>query len=313
MRNIFVVSLFGIGIVAIVGAISTRDLVQNSEMSMAPVFGVIGKAPQAVDRSLSKVLPIDSVDEGELGLSLLAKYPSKITRDLPTNSTQLEEARVEVYLNILMSQLTSQLQKSRAKPFKYNVRVLSSNYPNAMALPGGVILVTMGLYKTLKSESEIVAVLGHELGHVELSHCMSTVKFQLLTKKILHSNLGEIADFTQRFLFGHSFSKTQEDDADAYGFQLLVNSQYDPSALALSFRSLLEQSKQKYEGVNLFRDYFMSHPPLEMRISKFSAEASRWWSGHLQERRYIGVLNQKEMTTLQAKDYGPAEWKHNPQ
>lgn len=308
MRNIFVVGLFGLGTVAIVAAIATRDLEQNSEVSLAPVFGVVGKAPQALDRSLSKVLPIDSVDEGELGMTLLANYPEKKLEMSSANPQQQEEARVESYLNRLMSQL----QKSKAKPFRYHVRVLSSEYPNAMALPGGVVLVTMGLYKTLKSESELVAVLGHEMGHVELSHCMSTVKFQLLTRKILNSRLGEIADFAQRFLFSHSFTKTQEDDADAYGFQVLQHSQYDPSAMADSFRRLLEQSKMKYEGANLFRDYFMSHPPLEMRISKFSAEAGLWWNAHLEERRYIGVLNLQEKIPLQEKDFGAAEWKHNP-
>ena len=55
--------------------------------------------------------------------------------------------------------------------------------PNAFALPGGVIIVTGGLLKTLKSEAELAAVLSHEMGHIELSHCLDTVRFQLLARK----------------------------------------------------------------------------------------------------------------------------------
>ena len=244
------------------------------------------------------MLPIDSVDEGELGKNIRSFYTLGSTTN-PENQKSLE------YLNSIVKRL----QRFKKKPFDYEVRILQSECPNAMALPGGVIVVTSGLLKTMKSESELVSVLAHEMGHIELSHCFDSVKYEILTKKLVHSSLGAIADFSRNLLIQHSFSKTQEDEADSYGFQLLVNSEYDPSAMAKAFRNLKEASGRQNDGPpNPIRDYFMSHPPLDQRMSKFSSEAQTWWSGKTTERRYIGVENLKEKSDLSLKDFGETEW-----
>lgn len=41
---------------------------------------------------------------------------------------------------------------------------------NAMAVPGGPILITTGMLKFLESEAELAAILAHEVGHVEERH-----------------------------------------------------------------------------------------------------------------------------------------------
>ena len=41
---------------------------------------------------------------------------------------------------------------------------------NAFALPGGYIYVTRGIMAHLRSEAELVAVLGHEIGHATGRH-----------------------------------------------------------------------------------------------------------------------------------------------
>ena len=50
-------------------------------------------------------------------------------------------------------------------PFEFRVEIDSSAAPNAMALPGGLIVVTQGLLDQVESENELAFVLGHELGH----------------------------------------------------------------------------------------------------------------------------------------------------
>jgi predicted Zn-dependent protease len=297
-KRLFFILLFGFGCVAIVAAISTGDFSQSNRVSFAPLFQLFGKAPQSLSRSVTKMLPIDSVDEGELGKNLRSFYTTSGAAN-PEDQKSLE------YLNSIVKRL----QRFKKKPFDYEVRILQSECPNAMALPGGVIVVTSGLLKTMKSESELVSVIAHEMGHIEMSHCFDSVKYEILTKKLTHSSLGAIADFSRSLLIRHSFSKTQEDEADNYGFQLLVNSEYDPTAMTKAFKNLKDASGRQYEGsVNPIRDYFMSHPPLEQRISKFSSEAQAWWSGKTTERRYIGTENLKEKTDLSVKDFGETEW-----
>ncbi|MSQ90746.1 MAG: hypothetical protein EXS01_05045 [Phycisphaerales bacterium] len=41
---------------------------------------------------------------------------------------------------------------------------------NAIAIPGGVILITTGMLKFLESEDELAAILGHEIAHIEERH-----------------------------------------------------------------------------------------------------------------------------------------------
>lgn len=55
----------------------------------------------------------------------------------------------------------------------YDVRVISSDVPNAFALPGGVILVTRGFLREAKSGDEIAGVLAHEVEHIAQRHVLA--------------------------------------------------------------------------------------------------------------------------------------------
>lgn len=50
-------------------------------------------------------------------------------------------------------------------PYTFDVRVSCMEVPNALALPGGGIVVTAGLLEIVESEEELAFILGHELGH----------------------------------------------------------------------------------------------------------------------------------------------------
>src|SRR5262245_5985930 len=78
---------------------------------------------------------------------------------------------------VMDPQLTAYVQKvgnrlaavsDRKLPYEFVV--LNNNVPNAWALPGGKIAVNRGLLVALKSESELAAVLGHEIVHAAARH-----------------------------------------------------------------------------------------------------------------------------------------------
>lgn len=50
-------------------------------------------------------------------------------------------------------------------PFTFELALVEEEEPNAMALPGGAILLTSGLLETVDSENGLAFVLAHELGH----------------------------------------------------------------------------------------------------------------------------------------------------
>lgn len=251
--------------------------------SLAPAFELLGTPVKAVDHLVTRVIPIDDLDERDFGEVLRAHYQSQ---------ADTTDSRFR-YVNELLTPLTSLVAK---KPFEYHAYLIDYPEPNAMALPGGVLLVTDGLLRALRSEAELVAVLGHEVGHVELGHCLDAVKFQLLADKVGGSTLGQIVDFAVRILLSHSFSKTQEDDADEYAYAALEAGPYDPRGMGWAFSSFLRHvdstGNRAPRTADPFRDYFLSHPPLELREVKFRERAEAWWLRHPNERRVVGEFTE---------------------
>lgn len=292
-RLIFFAAILVFGSVLMV--LLYREQIQTERAStLAPFYQILGKPIRTMNRALTKVLSVDSLDEKEYGDAIRERF----------SEMQDPKDKDYVYLNQLIVTLTSYKQK----PFDYTVYVMEEESPNAFALPGGVIFVTRGLLNTLKSEHELNAVLAHEIGHIEKSHCMDSVRFELLAAKIGTDTLGKLADFAFQLMTRHSYNKTQEDEADEYAFELILNTMYDPNGVGLAFLRLEKYSPESgTKKAKLISEYFQSHPHMDLRREKFSEKADHWWSEHAEERRYKGARNLKTRTTFEKQDYDE-EW-----
>jgi beta-barrel assembly-enhancing protease len=286
-RLLSLATLLGAGLVLVV-VLALRRVDTPLRSSLAPAFQLVGEPLKAVNHLVTRVIPIGALDEREFGEVLGASYEAQ-------SDTAAPDFR---YVNDVMARLSPY----SAKPFRYRAYLLDYEEPNAMALPGGVVLVTKGLLRTLGSEAELASVLAHELGHIEQGHCLDAVKFRLLAEKIGSASLGEIADFAVGVLVSHSYSKTQEDEADEYAYAALVRSQYDPRGVGWAFSSLLayEDSLGDRESprADPIRDYFWSHPPLALREAKFRERAEAWWQGHRNEHREVGAQNLRDRVSV---------------
>ena len=76
----------------------------------------------------------------------------------------------------------------------YMFLTVESDEVNAFAVPGGFVFVTTGMLKFLKDEDELAAILGHEMGHMELRHGMKSVGKESVLK--LFSLMKEVATAT---------------------------------------------------------------------------------------------------------------------
>ena len=112
--------------------------------------------------------------------------------------------------------------------YQFRVEIDASELSNAMALPGGLIIVTQGLLDQIESENELAFVLGHELGHFKnRDHLralgrglMLSVFFAVVTGNDV-SGIGlTAADLTLR-----GFSRQQETKADEFGLAI-VHAEY---------------------------------------------------------------------------------------
>jgi Zn-dependent protease with chaperone function len=268
--------------------------------SLATPFQLLGAPVKLADRLASRVVPVGSVEERDLG----DLYRRRFEAAIPAGDAD------QAYLDRLMAAL----RPFARRPFPYRAfRAGPLGGPNALALPGGVILVSDELLRDLGSEAELVAVLAHEIGHIELGHCFDAVRFQLLGRRTGSDTLGTLADLARGLLVRHSFSKAEEHEADAYAFTLLASSRYDPAALGSAFASLQRAEEEassggRGEGADPLRDYVSSHPPLPLRREEFRQEAAAWWRRHPHEHRYLGVANLRRRQALDSLAL-PGEWR----
>ena len=109
-------------------------------------------------------------------------------------------------------------------PYEFRVEIDDSDIANAMALPGGLIIVTQGLLDEVESENELAFVLGHELGHFKnrdhiraLGRGVVLSLFFAVTMGNDVSNIGiNVTDLALR-----GFSRKQESSADEFGLALV--------------------------------------------------------------------------------------------
>ncbi|PJZ69997.1 peptidase M48 [Leptospira perolatii] len=255
--------------------------------TLAPIFQLLGKPVKTMDRAFTKILPVNDMDEKELGDAIADRY-SSYTND---------SSRDYLYVQSIVSGLTVDNKKG----FSYRAFILEDPHPNAFAMPGGIIFVTTGLLNLLQSEAELAAVIGHEIGHIELSHCMDGVRFELLTRKIGSATLGEIADIAVGLLLRPSFSKNQEAESDEYGYQILQRELYDLSAMGTTFQRLKEASDSQGTQSTPLEEYFMTHPYLEHRSEKYANQAKVDFK--MSEIYYVGRRNLKERINRWEEDF----------
>lgn len=113
--------------------------------------------------------------------------------------------------------------------YTFTVQLVKSKEINALALPGGHIVVFSGLVEQAESENELAMVLAHELGHfAHRDHLTRLGRGLSLTvaAMLVFGEDSAISRLVSNFFLvtESSYSRQQESDADRFGLELLVNS-----------------------------------------------------------------------------------------
>lgn len=252
--------------------------------TLAPLFQELGKPVQSVDRIVSRLLPVNEIDEKCLGEEIKARFESRVSQDHADRLTKR-------YLQSLVDHLT----RNSKKPFKYSVYLI-----NGLRTPthflGGVITVSQDLVDLMDNEAELVWILGHEIGHIERGHLFNAARGEMLRRKINEISLITYVDDILRMQSMLIFSKTQEDEADEYGFRVLVTNGYNPHAASQAAEKLLSIGSKSESSLDPLGDFFATHPHTELRRDKFLARGIRWYKEHPTANWYLGKRNLKERT-----------------
>jgi Zn-dependent protease with chaperone function len=152
-------------------------------------------------------------------------------------------------------------------PYEFKVHVRKSPMLNALALPGGHILVFTGLLDQVSSENELAFILGHELGHyAQRDHLRGAGRALALMalSVFLFGPDSSVSDMLSQGLniTELSFSRKQETQADEFALQTL-NCRYGHVAGATDFFEKIPQDQDPGK----FGHYFSSHPENLRRIA----------------------------------------------
>lgn len=179
----------------------------------------------------------------------------------------------------VVQQMVERLVAASERPdLHYRVTILNSESVNAFALPTGQLYVTRGLIALANDESELAAVIGHEMGHVIARHA------ELREQEIRDEQLGDqvVADLANDPEAGAlalaksklklaKFSQQQELDADAIGIGIAARAGYDPYGSVRFLNALEANSSLKPRPDGILNpgapDFLSSHPATPERIA----------------------------------------------
>lgn len=160
---------------------------------------------------------------------------------------------------------------------------------NAFAAPGGFIGMHSGLLLATESESELAAVLAHEIAHITQRHMARAYEAAermsvpmaaaLLAAILLGSRDGHLgsaalaaatAGSTQ---YQINFTRANEKEADRIGIEMLAQAGFDPRSMPIFFERL--QQSSRYYG-NTLPEFLSTHPITINRIAESTSRADQY-------------------------------------
>lgn len=150
---------------------------------------------------------------------------------------------------------------------KFTVHIIDEKEINAIALPGGNIVLTSGLVQEIDSQNELAMVLAHELGHfVHRDHLRGLGRGLVLMfiSTVLFGSNSEVTDFLMNTLTASTLKYSRKQEALADNFALeLVHKKYGHVGGATDFFGKMKGK----EKLPRFFQFFLTHPFSEKRIS----------------------------------------------
>ena len=228
---------------------------------------------------------LGGTDGEELSPLMERRLGEQVMNNIRRDPDYIEDAPTLDYLNQLGGILLGSSPEARGDAgydfFFFGVRDPSLN---AFALPGGFIGSHSGLVLSAQSESELAAVLAHEIGHVSQRHIARMIGNQrkdallpmagLLIAALAARSSPDLAGAAmmggtglaaQRQL---SFGRDAEREADRVGLQILRGAGFELNGMVNFFGRLQNASRNRTDNLP---SYLRTHPMTGERMADIEA------------------------------------------
>ncbi len=155
--------------------------------------------------------------------------------------------------------------------FKYQFYLIDDRDPNAHALPGGHVVVTMGLLEFADSPEQVASAMAHEIGHVNRKHhirsALASLGPVILCELCMSSRNGLLQSLGggSELLITRSFSQEYELEADATGWDYLLAAHINPHA-SIDLLSKLKIEEDRRKDAEFVPQAFSTHPATAKRV-----------------------------------------------
>lgn len=210
----------------------------NQSLLQKGAFAAVGLVLAAAGLYLWGIPWISATAAQKVPVEWESALGAKVVENLSEDLADCEDPELKSTVTTVLERLST----TTGSPYTFNVRVLDDGTVNALAAPGGHLVLFRGLLEKMETPEELAGILAHEVRHVTLRHT-SQAMLRELSMAIGISALTGGMDISQiagaaRMLGSLQMSREAESQADLEGLELMLQAGFRGEAMIAAFGAL---------------------------------------------------------------------------